>query len=56
MLGEVSFKQRPPEIELYSFGLHQGVSGIEEGNADLNVEKGFKSTLQVRGRIGKKYI
>ncbi len=55
ILGELSFKQRPPEInELYSFGLHQGVSGIEEGNANLNVEKGFKYTLQSRGRIGEK--
>ncbi len=54
ILGETSFKQRPPEInELYAFGLHQGVSGIEEGNADLNQESGFKSTLQIRGRSGK---
>ena len=55
MLGELSLKQRPPEInELYAFGLHQGVSGIEEGNADLNRERGIKSTLQLRGLIGEK--
>jgi iron complex outermembrane receptor protein len=37
---------RAPEVnELYSFGLHQGVSGIEEGNRDLATEKSFKIIL-----------
>lgn len=40
------FGSRNPAInELYSFGLHQGVSGIEEGNADLGIERNIKSTL-----------
>jgi iron complex outermembrane receptor protein len=34
---------RAPEVnELYSSGLHQGVSGIEEGNRTLNSEKSIK--------------
>ncbi len=34
---------RNPEVnELYSNGLHQGVSGIEEGNKNLNAEMGNK--------------
>ncbi len=37
---------RAPEVnELYSFGLHQGVSGIEEGNRALASEKSFKIIL-----------
>ena len=37
---------RNPAInELYSSGLHQGVSGIEEGDVDLKSEKAFKNTL-----------
>jgi iron complex outermembrane receptor protein len=39
----LSFNQRAPGInELYSFGLHQGVSGIEEGNLELNDERSLK--------------
>jgi iron complex outermembrane receptor protein len=38
---------RNPAInELYSNGLHQGVSGIEEGRTDLKTEKVFKNTLE----------
>ncbi|MBK7439800.1 MAG: TonB-dependent receptor [Saprospiraceae bacterium] len=37
---------RSPEInELYSNGLHQGVSGLEEGNPDLKSEKSIKGIL-----------
>ncbi len=37
---------RSPEVnELHSFGLHQGVSGIEEGTLDLNNEKSLKFIL-----------
>ncbi len=44
---------RNPAInELYSFGLHQGVSGIEEGSTDLNTEHSFKTTLSISGRLG----
>ncbi|NNF22616.1 MAG: TonB-dependent receptor, partial [Saprospiraceae bacterium] len=40
---------RNPAInELYSNGLHQGVSGIEEGDTELNKEISFKSTLDYK--------
>ena len=52
LLGELAYKQRPPEInELYSFGLHQGVSGIEEGSINLRQEEGLKGSIHVRGLI-----
>jgi len=55
VLAESSLRQRPPEInEMYSFGLHQGVSGIEEGNLELDQETGLKSTLQLRGKVSEK--
>jgi len=41
------FAMRNPGInELYSNGLHQGVSGIEEGDPDLQTEKAIKNTLE----------
>lgn len=41
------YAMRNPAInELYSIGLHQGVSGIEEGNIGLQTEKAFKNTLE----------
>ena len=56
ILGEIAFKQRPPEInELYSFGLHQGVSGIEEGSIDLNQEQGLKGSFHLRGLLGDRF-
>jgi iron complex outermembrane receptor protein len=40
---------RNPEVnELYSNGLHQGVSGIEEGDPDLTVEQSLKTVLSLR--------
>ncbi|MGB0424290.1 MAG: TonB-dependent receptor domain-containing protein, partial [Flavobacteriales bacterium] len=46
---------RNPEVnELYSNGLHQGVSGIEEGDPFLNEEASIKTTLSLKGEIGKK--
>ena len=52
LLGELAYKQRPPEInELYSFGLHQGVSGIEEGSINLRQEEGLKGSIHLRGLI-----
>lgn len=55
ILAETSLRQRPPEVnEMYAFGLHQGVSGIEEGNLDLGQETGLKSTLQLRGKLSDK--
>ncbi|MGB3798604.1 MAG: TonB-dependent receptor [Lewinella sp.] len=47
--AEVTYRQRPPQInELYSQGLHQGVSGIEEGDANLDPERSLKNSLGVR--------
>ena len=41
------YSTRNPAInELYANGLHQGVSGIEEGSADMNTEKAIKTTLE----------
>lgn len=43
------FAMRNPAInELYSRGLHQGVSGIEEGKIDLRIEKAIKNTLEYK--------
>ncbi|PPK85967.1 iron complex outermembrane receptor protein [Neolewinella xylanilytica] len=47
--SELTYRQRPPQInELYSQGLHQGVSGIEEGDPALGPERSVKSSLGVR--------
>jgi iron complex outermembrane receptor protein len=44
--GEAGFRQRSPEVnELFSNGLHQGVSGIEEGDVHLNSEIGYLSRV-----------
>lgn len=44
--ANVGLVHRSPEInELYSYGLHQGVSGLEEGNPDLKSEKSIKGIL-----------
>jgi len=46
------YAARNPEVnELYSNGLHQGVSGIEEGEPMLNKEVSVKSTLSLKGDI-----
>jgi len=51
----IGFGQRSPGInELYSAGLHQGVSGIEEGRPDLNTENALKTTFTVLNNINKK--
>ena len=43
------FTIRNPAInELYSFGLHQGVASIEEGNPNLKSEKSFKTSLSIQ--------
>lgn len=40
----LGFVQRPPGVhELYSIGLHQGVSGIEEGDPNLLPERSIKT-------------
>ncbi len=41
--GGLTYRQRAPQInELYSQGLHQGVSGIEEGDRTLSPERSSK--------------
>ncbi len=46
---------RNPEVnELYSSGLHQGVSGIEEGDENLKTEKSLKQTISLRGQWSDK--
>ncbi|MDP5121822.1 MAG: TonB-dependent receptor [Spirosomaceae bacterium] len=46
--ANVGIAMRPPEVnELFSFGLHQGVSSIEEGNPDLMPEQSAKALFTV---------
>ena len=53
----IGYASRNPGInELYSFGLHQGVSGIEEGDPNLIREGSLKNTLSVAGKIKSKII
>ena len=43
-----TYRERAPQInELYSGGLHQGVSGIEEGNRELGVERSLKTSASL---------
>jgi iron complex outermembrane recepter protein len=50
------YAMRNPAInELYSNGLHQGVSGIEEGDISLNTEKAINSTLEYKWFPGTKF-
>jgi iron complex outermembrane receptor protein len=43
------FTIRNPAInELYSFGLHQGVASLEEGNSNLKSEKSFKTSVSLQ--------
>jgi iron complex outermembrane recepter protein len=43
-----AYAMRNPAInERFSFGLHQGVGGIEEGDIDITNEKSWKSTLSL---------
>jgi len=45
----LGYAMRNPAInELYSNGLHQGVSGIEEGDANLETEKALKNTVEYK--------
>ena len=48
--------KRAPEInELYSFGLHQGVSSIEIGNQNLTAEKSIKLTASLDLAVNEKF-
>lgn len=52
----IGYATRNPAInELYSNGLHQGVSGIEEGNIALQTEKSLKTTLGFNANIRDKF-
>ena len=43
------YAMRNPAVnELYASGLHQGVSGIEEGDANLKTEKALKAALDYK--------
>lgn len=47
--ANLGIAMRPPEVnELYSFGLHQGVSSIEEGNENLKSEQSIKGLVSVK--------
>ncbi len=47
---------RNPEVnELYSSGLHQGVSGIEEGDVSLKTEQSVKQTFSISGNVKKRF-
>ena len=47
-----AYAMRPPGAnELYSFGLHQGVSGIEQGDINLDPESSFKGTFSWEQRF-----
>ncbi len=50
--ANLGYVVRSPEInEMYSFGLHQGVSSIEIGSVDLAPEKGIKTTLGIDYKV-----
>ena len=45
----IGYATRNPAVnELYSNGLHQGVSGIEEGDINLDTEVALKNTLEYK--------
>jgi iron complex outermembrane receptor protein len=51
----IGFTKRAPDInELYSSGLHQGVSGIEEGDSNLSHERSLKFTASADWQIRSK--
>ncbi len=53
----VGLAARNPEVnELYSNGLHQGVSGIEEGDINLDSEQAIKNTLSFATKKKDKFF
>lgn len=53
----LGYSSRNPSInELYSNGLHQGVSGIEEGDVDLEIEQALKTTLGLDWNIKETFF
>lgn len=52
----IGYAMRNPAInELYSNGLHQGVSGIEQGDVNLKTEKAIKNTLEYKWLPSEKF-
>ena len=52
----LGYATRSPAInELYSNGLHQGVSGIEEGNPNLLPENSIKTTFSINGQAKERF-
>lgn len=52
----IGLSSRNPAInELYSFGLHQGVSGIEQGDNALTPELSLKTTFSLSGDLGEAF-
>ncbi len=50
----IGLATRNPAInELYSAGLHQGVSGIEEGSLGLMNERSLKTTFSINGKLAE---
>lgn len=49
-LNLLSGSRNPGINELYSGGLHQGVSGIEEGNIELKSERSWKASLSMAAK------
>lgn len=50
--ANLGFATRNPAVnELYSNGLHQGVSGIEQGNVNLKREQSTKASIGLSGLI-----
>ena len=53
----VGLTRRTPEVnELYSAGLHQGVSGIEEGRSDLQPELSLKGIWTNVVNLGDRFL
>ena len=49
LIWNMGYATRNPAVnELYSAGLHQGVSGIEEGDPNLVTEQALKNTLEYK--------
>ena len=56
ILLNTGYAMRNPAInELYSNGLHQGVSGIEEGDINLKTEKAVKTTLEYKLQLNSMF-
>jgi len=57
LVSNVGLAMRNPAVnELYSGGLHQGVSGIELGNINLESERSVKGTLAFNGDINEQWF